>query len=137
MRKIYLLCFSLLLIFKIAAAQQGNTKLISVNFQQAPINVVVTDIESKSGYHFYYDARQLDSLKITLQANNKTVENILDIAFQNTDLHYAITAQMQVFITKGRQIQTELAEGFIPGKPVSTVAAKTSTAAIADYTEDK
>jgi outer membrane receptor protein involved in Fe transport len=137
MRKIYLLCFGFLLIFKIAAAQQGNAKLISVNFQQASINVVVGDIESKSGYHFYYDAKQLDSLKITMQANNKTVENILDMAFQNTDFHYAVTAQMQVFITKGRLIQTELADGFIPGKPVNTGTAKASTAAIADYTEDK
>jgi hypothetical protein len=132
MRKTYLFSFCFLFFLQAAAAQQS--KLISVNFQQATIGQVVNDIESKSSYHFYYDPASFDSLKVTLQVNDKPLESILDLVFKNTDFHYAITQQQQVFLTKGRQIKTELAPGFLAttatnvSKPVSTVA---------DYTDDR
>jgi len=122
-----------LFIFRLASAQQSN-KLISVNFQQATIAQFVNELESKSSYHFYYDPVQFDSLRVTVQANEKPLETILDMAFKNTDFHYAIT-QQQIFLTKGRQIKTELAPGFlvttttnVPGK---------QTTAVADYTDEK
>ncbi len=132
MRKTYLFSFCFLFFLQVAAAQQS--KLLSVNFQQATIGQVVNDIESKSGYHFYYDQTSFDSLKVTLQVNDKPLETILDMVFKNTDFHYAITPQQQVFLTKGRQIKTELAPGFLTtttanvSKPVSTVA---------DYTDER
>ena len=114
-------------IFRLASAQQSN-KLISVNFQQATIAQFVNELESKSSYHFYYDPVQFDSLRVTVQANEKPLETILDMAFKNTDFHYAIT-QQQIFLTKGRQIKTELAPGFlvttttnVPGKQTTAVA---------------
>ncbi len=132
MRKTYLFSFCFLLFLQVAAAQQS--KLISVNFQQATIGQVVNDIESKSSYHFYYDPASFDSLKVTLQVNDKPLESVLDLVFKNTDFHYAVTQQQQVFLTKGRQIKTELAPGFLTtttanvSKPVSTVA---------DYTDER
>ncbi len=115
-------------------AQQSVVKLLSVNFRQAPITQIVTDIESKSNYHFFYDPPQFDSLKVTLQLNDKPLETILDQIFVNTTFHYAVLKQ-QVFLTKGRQIKTELAPGFIKS-PVGTPQAKQEIA-VADYTEEK
>ncbi len=46
-----------------------------------------------------------------MQATDKTLEAVLDMAFQNTEFRYTITAQ-QVFLTKGRTIRAELASGF-------------------------
>ncbi len=132
MRKTYLFSFCFLFFLQVAAAQQS--KLISVNFQQATIAQIVNDLESKTSYHFYYDQASFDSLKVTLQVNDKPLESILDLVFKNTDFHYAITQQQQVFLTKGRQIITELAPGFLTtatanvSKPVSTVA---------DYTDER
>jgi hypothetical protein len=131
MRKVYLLSFCFLLFLQVATAQQN--KLISVNYQQATIGQIVNDLESKSSYHFYYDPASFDSLKVTLQVNNKPVEGILDMVFQNTDFHYAITQQQQVFLTKGRQIKTELAPGFLT---TTTTNANKPVSAVADYTED-
>jgi len=131
MRKVYLLSFCFLLFLQVATAQQN--KLISVNYQQATIGQIVNDLESKSSYHFYYDPVSFDSLKVTLQVNNKPVEGILDMVFQNTDFHYAITQQQQVFLTKGRQIKTELAPGFLT---TTTTNANKPVSAVADYTED-
>lgn len=119
---------------QMASAQQSNIKLISVNFQQATAAQFVNDLESKSSYHFYYDPLSFDSLKVTLQVNDKSVEAILDMAFKNTDYHYAITQQQQVFLTKGRQIKTELAPGFLQA---ATKVQTNQTSAVADYTDEK
>jgi hypothetical protein len=132
MKKAYLLSFCLFALLRVSYAQQGNIKLISVNFQQATITQVVNDIESKSNYHFYYDPAQFDSLKVTLQLNEKPLATILDQVFDKTDFHYAITAQQQVFLTKGRQIKVALAPGF--NEAASSTAPK--QAAVADYTDE-
>lgn len=135
MRKFYILNVCCLLFFQVVKAQQVNNKLLSVNTQKATIAQFINDIESNSNYHFYYDPLQLDSLRITLQVSDKPLETILDLAFSNTDFHYAITAQMQVFVTKGRQIKTELAPGFIENRVDKSPVKQTTT--IADYTDDK
>jgi hypothetical protein len=134
MRKTYLLSFCFLFFLQIASAQQSNIKLISVNFQQATAAQFVNELESKSSYHFYYDPVSFDSLKVTLQVNDKSVETILDMAFKNTDYHYAITQQQQVFLTRGRQIKTELAPGFLQA---ATKVQTNPTLAVADYTDEK
>src|SRR6202041_1110514 len=72
--------------------------------------------------------------KVTLQVNDKSVETILDMAFKNTDYHYAITTQHQVFLTKGRQIKTELAPGFLQA---ATKVQNNQTSVVADYTDEK
>jgi hypothetical protein len=134
MKKTYLLAFCMLFFLRLASAQQSNVKLISCDFQQASISQIVNDLESKSDYHFYYDQTQFDSLKVTLQANAKPIETILDMAFKNTDFHYAITSLHQVFITKGRQIKTELAPGFTGNR---TVSQQKQAAVVADYTDER
>jgi hypothetical protein len=133
MKKIYFLSF-LLLVLKLANAQDADKKLISVNFQQAKIEQVASELESKSGYHFYYNPAQFDSLKVTLQATDKSLEAILYMAFDKTEFHFAIS-QQQVFLTKGREIRTELASGFFDIQPAAGNAPQ--QAAITDYTEDK
>jgi len=133
MKKLYFLLACFLVLFKPAFAQQSEEKLISVDFQQAKIEQFVRDLESKTGCHFYYDPMQFDSIKFTLQATNKSLGNVLDIAFQNTPFRYAITKQQQVFLTKGRAIVPELASGFFN----TQLASQSQNAVVADYTEEK
>lgn len=114
-------CLSLLFTIHFASAQQTANKTISVNFQQATIQTVVADIESKSGLYFYYDAAQFDSVRVTLQATDKTVSNILDLTFRGTDFSYAINGK-QVFITKTQILQTALAPGYFGTSPAPVTA---------------
>ncbi len=122
-------------VLEMASAQQSNVKLISGNFQQATIGQFISELESKSNFHFYYDPIQFDSLRVTLQVNEKPLETILDLAFKNTDFHYAITQQQQVFLTKGRQIKTELAYGFT-NTSIGNAQVKQTTP-VADYTDER
>ena len=115
-------------------AQQSNIKLISVNFQNANAEQFVSDLESKTGFNFFYDPIKFDSLRVTLNVTDKPLETVLDMAFGNNDFHYAIIHQ-QVFLTKGRILQPHLAAGFFNSAP--TEANGKQTAAIADYTDEK
>ncbi|RYZ98238.1 MAG: TonB-dependent receptor, partial [Sphingobacteriaceae bacterium] len=84
------------------------------------------------GYHFYYETTKFDSLRITLQANNQSLQKILDEAFKSTLFKYTIDHQ-QVFLTKGREIKTGMAQGFFDQSIKPAVA----TTQIAEYADDK
>ncbi len=117
MKQLYLVIFCCLFFYKVTSGQGANSKLIDVSYQQARIAQVVTDIESKTAYHFYYDPKVFDTVRITLQANQQTVAHILDMAFANTAFKYAITDQQEILLTKGRAVQTTLADGFFGQRP--------------------
>ena len=142
MKKIYFLSFCFLMVARLGFAQQNKTVSISVNFQQATIGQFVTELEAKTGYHFYYNPIQFDSLKVSVEANNKSIEMVLDMAFKNTEFHYAITGQHQVFLTRGRAIETKLPDGFFGGKsgavqPANQPASIATNTTVADFTDEK
>jgi len=129
MKRIYLLTLCLTLAFGFASAQD-NSKTISVNFQKANIGQIVSDLEAKTGYHFYYNPPQFDSLKVTLQATDKTLSAVLTLAFHGTDFTFTIKEQY-VFLTKGRQVAASLAPGFFDRSQPAT----TTAPVITDYTD--
>lgn len=131
MRKIYLLTICCLFLLQIVSGQQNPVKLFSLSLQQSPISSLINEIETKSSYHFYYDATQFDSLKVSLQVIDKPLETVLELVLKNTGFHYAITGE-KVFLTKGRQIRTDLAPGYTMAAP----AMPNNQTATADYTTE-
>ncbi|MDB5156171.1 MAG: TonB-dependent receptor, partial [Mucilaginibacter sp.] len=128
MRKTFLL-FGLIFFAKLVNAQSGKT--VSVDFNKATITQFAYELKAKTGYQFYVDTTQFDSLKITLHINQQSLEKVLDQAFQNTNYHYTIIAELQqVFLTKNKQIETRLAPGYF----TNTVPEKTAT--VIDNTTD-
>jgi len=137
MKKIYLLSLCFLILCRLTYAQQNGVPLISVNFQQAGVNQVVTDLEAKTGYHFYYNPVQFDSLKVTVEVNNKPVEAVLGMAFRNTNFHYAVTARHEIFLTRGREIQTKLAADFFGSKAGTNTSPSVVNVPAANFTDEK
>jgi hypothetical protein len=131
MKKFYLLIHILLSVSWFATAQQNNNQLIDVDFKQADITRIAADLQLKTGYHFYYDPVQFDSLRVTLQLSQKTLSTILDRIFQNSVYHYAISAQQDVILTKGREIRA-LPAGFFNNKPANP----TIPGPVTDYAND-
>jgi hypothetical protein len=118
--KFFYLSFLCVIFYGQAFSQSAREKTIDVNYQQATIGQIVSDIESKTSYHFYYNPADVDSLRITLQATQKPVSYVLEQALKGTRRYYAISGQ-EIFITKGREIKTELSEGYFSSKkPVTT-----------------
>ncbi len=112
MFKFYLTFYILFILSITVHAQQVDNKLLDVDFRQANISQIVNDLKLKTGYHFYYDPVQFDSLKVTVTFNQKPLAFILDKIFERTYYHYLITDQQEVILTKDRTITTGLVPGF-------------------------
>lgn len=110
-----------LLIFCIVIAFAGNAygqtvKTVTGNFIDVPFNQFIQEVETQTGYHFYFDATLVDSIKVTYRADNEPVDKLLDEILKSTDLRYSIDEQGHVFITKNVQIYTSLPQGFFGRK---------------------
>ena len=120
MKKTLLLIFFLFTV-KFLIAQSTVSKIISADFKDANIDQFVNDLEIKSGYHFYYDRMQFDSLKITIQATEKSLDFILDKALQHSGYHFFIVpSKMRVYLTKQNEIDAAIAPGYFNNQDSTT-----------------
>ncbi len=110
MKKVSILLVCMLFTVIYVAAQVKPVP-ITVDFKEATIQDVVKEIESKADYHFYYDAVQFDSVRVTVRASGESVSSILRMAFRNTAFRYSIDPQNNVFLTKGVEILYSLPYG--------------------------
>lgn len=124
-----LICFISLLLQENALGQRRD--LITGDFSGLSFDQFVADIESKTSYHFYYNVRTTDSLRITLSVQGKMIRAVLDQLFAGTQLHYAIDDHDNIFVTTGREIMADLPVDFF-----DTGAPATRQDVVAfDYTE--
>jgi len=135
MGKFYLI-FCILLGLSLFAKAQHGSQLIDVDYKQASISQITIDLKSKTGYQFYYDPAQMDSLRVTLTLTQKTLSAILDKAFENTIYYYFITDEHEVILTKNLKVTADLAPGIFNNQPAVT-AAPAAPATIVDYSEEK
>lgn len=109
-----LLRYLTLFIFLLASAAlhaQQEPRVLSVDIRDATIKELVNDIESKSNFHFFYDARQLDSVRITVKIISEPLSFILKKAFENTPVKFTIDADRNVFLTRDKEIYAALPYG--------------------------
>lgn len=123
-----LITFILLFSHSHVYAQQEHDNLITANFQNATFNEFVKKVEVQTDFHFYYEAAQFDSLAITLSVKEAHLPSVLDRVFTNTNWHYMVDKNNNVFITRGFEIAAELPYGFFNGETDTTgVTAKRKT----------
>jgi hypothetical protein len=136
---LFLLCFSGCL--PAAYGQVAEEKLISGDFKGLSFENFARVLETKSGYRFYFDPAQVDSLKINLLVQEKPLAQVLQQAFQNTDYRFALDNQKRVFITKGREIKPDLPtdsfQGGATNAPVATDAPPSPTVAARSRTTNQ
>jgi hypothetical protein len=101
-----LLC-SLTLLLAIQVCGQVE-KRVTGNFEGYTFTRLAARLESETGYRFYYDPSDFDSLSIEMTLNRATIRQVLDEIFQNTDFHYSIDSANRVFITRHVTIVTTL-----------------------------
>lgn len=109
--KKFSILFICLLIMLSPLSAQVKTGSISVEFKDASIRDFVKEIESKADYHFYYNAIEFDSVRVTLSAKNESVSSILRSAFRNTAFSFTIDPNNNVFLTRGVEILASLPYG--------------------------
>ncbi|HVS93171.1 MAG TPA: TonB-dependent receptor [Mucilaginibacter sp.] len=109
-------CLALFILISLPVAMfaQQTSGLIDVDYKQAGISEVTGDLSAKTGYRFYYDPAQFDSLKVTLTLKQSPLNIVLDKIFLNTKYHYFISADREVILTRNWQISADLI-GFLNG----------------------
>ncbi|GAA4374616.1 TonB-dependent receptor [Hymenobacter koreensis] len=106
------------------AQQQGNPPLISGQFNGVTFEQFARAVESQTPYRFYFEPATVDSIRVTLVADRQPLPAVLTTVFGQSGLYYAIDADLRVFITTGRAIQTELPAAFF--RPEGNVSVATN-----------
>ncbi|MEJ5993803.1 TonB-dependent receptor [Pedobacter sp. Du54] len=134
-----LTCFSifcfLLLNFTTLFAQSQTNQLLSVDFKQATIATIVSELEAKSGVHFYYDLKSMDSIRVTVNVNQKPLNTVLEKVFENTTVSFLIH-NTNVFLTKNKVIDIALAQSYYPDSEQPSAGQKPTRIATIDQ-QDK
>ncbi|HEY0355077.1 MAG TPA: TonB-dependent receptor [Flavisolibacter sp.] len=90
----------------------AQAPLVSGNFRNLGVEAFFQQVEAQTPYYFYYDVKQLDSIRINLDVKDQPLEYVLEQAFKNTDVNFSIDAQNRVFITRKIKLLTSLPPGF-------------------------
>jgi len=92
-------------------AQTVPEKKITMRLDSARFHEFVRQVESQTGYYFYYDATKFDSLALDLNVKDLSIREVLDQVFKGSDFAYAIDGQKRIYITEGQKIITQLQPG--------------------------
>lgn len=114
MRKLSILFFLSVVvgfIFSHAAYSQKNSSFTG-NFKEASFKEFVSSLENATGYRVFYSLNDTDSIIVNLRVVDTAIPYVLDQLFQGTNFYYAIDAQKNIFITRGKYIQDELPDNF-------------------------
>ena len=111
MRNCSLYIFIICLMPCIRASGQDQKK-ITGNFQGYSFSRMAKEVEQQTHYHFYYDPTETDSLQLNINADQLTLSQLLGRIFKDTDFHFALDANGNVFISRRFSIQTSLPEHF-------------------------
>lgn len=105
-------CLLLILFFGlfhlVSFAQTKTEKRITATFNDSSFEQFVKEAETQTGCYFYYEASQLDSLKITLQAKEQPLVAVLLQVFKDTEFKFSIDDQLRVFVTSDQALITQL-----------------------------
>jgi len=101
----------LLFTFGLANAQQTDPK-ITIDYTNEPLEEVIESIESKTNYHFYYDASWLSKEPISGNYVDTKLSSILSDLFKNTVLNFFVMDGNKVVLTQNNIIYDSLPTNF-------------------------
>lgn len=85
--------------------QNIATKRISVNVTNEQLGNVLNDIKAKSGYDIFYNANLVRNIRVTLNKQNATVDEILNEALKSSSLTYKME-QNTIVISETKRTST-------------------------------
>jgi hypothetical protein len=103
--------FFSIFVSRISTAQDMPGKKVTMHLDSARFTDFVRQVESQTGYYFYYDASRFDSLTLDLDVKDLTVREVLDQVFRGSEFEYAIDSQQRIYITQVQRIITQLLPG--------------------------
>jgi TonB-linked SusC/RagA family outer membrane protein len=134
-RKLLLISFIVFSIILKAETSLNNIK-IDLNFVNSEISKVLDEITEKTGYNFVYKSSDLDkTAKITIEANQKQLNIVLDQILKNQNLSYSVDGKAIALIkmNQGNKILGQVFDDKnIPLPGVNVLIEGTTNGAITD-----
>jgi len=103
-------------------AQTNSSSLISINLKQASFKTFISEIETQSGIHFYYNPEEFKDLSISIAIKQQSIKYVLDQFILSTDFYYAIGTRNDIFFTKGKALSFNLPDSLTIQKNKSLYA---------------
>lgn len=95
-------------------AQDISPDVYSLTAEEASFYDFKILLERQTGFNFYFDPSDTDSLRISLVATKQSLTNILEEALKDTELLFTIDkTNNNIFVTKGQKISLELPNNLI------------------------
>ena len=84
--------FVTLLVLNISLASGSPEKeaLVTLQYQNFPLEKVIREIKKQTGYLFLYEAGLLTSKRVTIDVKGKTITEAMPIVLRNQKLEYRI-----------------------------------------------
>ena len=84
-------------ILQLSAASYSQTTKLKLSEQNQTLGEVLNKIEKQSQFSFFYDANQIDlNRKITIEADNLLIDQVLDEVLAGTGLTYSVNNKLIV-----------------------------------------
>ncbi|HCW07937.1 MAG TPA: TonB-dependent receptor, partial [Cytophagales bacterium] len=110
--KTFLSCIIIELFFVgYVLAQEQKQNLISANLSNASFEDFVRVVETQTEFHFFFDHRSTDSLRINLVSTNEPLPIVLKQIFEGTRFLFSVY-QNSIFITQARELYPFLPSPF-------------------------
>jgi TonB-linked SusC/RagA family outer membrane protein len=109
----------LLLVACLQVGAKGFSQKLNIKVSDAPLEKVFSIIEQQSGYFFLYKANDLkDAQPVTLQVNNGTVEQVLNLSFKNQPFSFSIDESSKMIVIKKNGFTTITRKPPMPEPPL-------------------
>ncbi len=110
----YRLIFCLFLVHAsgVTLGQTKKDSLVSGSFLNLKFDKFAKELEKQTPYKFFFDLKSTDSLIVNVTVGQKTIQSVLDQIFVDTDFHYAMDDQKNIYIVRGITIQSTLPDAF-------------------------
>ncbi len=95
-----------------AAKAQDKLIVVTGQFDSVRLPDFFSRIEAQTRCYFYYDKLQVDSVWVSVRADNEPLSQVLEKTLKNTGLRFSIDNSNHVFITKNITLLTSLPAGF-------------------------
>lgn len=95
---------------------QDFSKKITISFVDSPLEKVLNDLESKTGYSFFYIDGWLKDIKVTGSYTDSSLEKILTEVLKETPINFYLHEGKKIILTKNNVVFNKLPEGFLTSK---------------------
>lgn len=113
--KITLLLLFLSVFFSQAADSYSQETSFTLHLKSSSIKEICVELEKKSNFRFIFagNAKKIINKKVTLLANSKNIEEILDIILSDTDLSYRLLEDQVVIYQNNTDIDSRKDENIL------------------------